>query len=221
MSFWPFPKTLLEGLRQGAARGRAVDLGAGDARFARQLLRIEVEPLLVDRAFVEPRAGFESVRADSLRLPFASASLGLLTSANHLRHVPADRMLGQMRETLRCTRGGGRQVIVEDDPSWRDAAEENYRRALRLLARVDPGRGAALGPESVVESGRSAGWAVVSEGVFDNELGVIDPLVPLRWLRSRVEGGDLLDEVGRLEQDVSRSGMSYGRAWYLVLGKEE
>lgn len=221
MSFWPFPKTLLEQLRAGASLGPAVDLGSGRGEFARQLRRIDVPAWVVDRQFDALEGETQGIRADVRRLPFADSSLGLLTSANFVRHLCADDIDSLLAETARCAAAAARQVFVEDLPEARDGAESNYRRTLELLARVDPTRGVACAPERIEAHLVGSGWRRTHGERFDNELRPVDPMLPLRWLRSRARTPSLLDEVRRLEQDVHKMGLAYGQAWYLVLERED
>ena len=108
--------------------------------------------------------------------------------------------------------------MAEDHPDARTEAEHNYRRTLDLLARASVGRGGALGPESLAAALPEDELQLEVYESFDNETTVVDPARPLRWLR---ELGGLdpvgLDELDRLDEDVRRQGMAYGRAWFGVV----
>lgn len=206
MSFWPFPKTILDELSAGLARGPGVELGAGDGRLARRLGDAGLRLLTVDRQ------GPVDVRADARRLPLRAASCGAFVLANVLRHLRASARRAVLAECARALADGGRLLILEDEPVGRDAAEVNYRRALELLAAADPTRGAALDLDEIAPILPGA-FAVEVDERLENAESVDDPRAPLRWLAAHGP----MAAVEALSVDVERQGMAYGQYRALVL----
>jgi SAM-dependent methyltransferase len=219
MSFWPLPTSLLEALRAAAHRGPIVDLGAGDGVLGQHLREIGIETILVDRRLAPGRWAGAAVRADVRKLPFRSFSIELAILANVLRHAKAPERRSIVDELDRALSPSGRLVVLEDLPAAHSQSARNYRRALELLARADPSRGAAVGPEAVAPALEIRFQDLELSGTAENRVKVQEPEQPLRWLQARLMGardGDLEE----LLRDVRSSGMSYGSYWDRVYRRQ-
>ena len=113
MSFWPFPKIILDELRAGLVHGVGIEIGAGDGRLTRRLAESGIPLHAVD---LRPMSG---LCADACALPFGRGSLGLVVAGNLLRHLRESA-----RENFLVEAGGvlaidGRLLLIEDDPRSR------------------------------------------------------------------------------------------------------
>jgi SAM-dependent methyltransferase len=187
MSFWPFPKTLLDELRSGLAHGTGIDLGSGDGELAARLLTEDIGLFTCDLR------GPASIRLDARRLPFGTSRLGAVLAANLLRHLEPHERVGVASECARSLAPGGRLV--------------NYRRALELLAGADPDRGAAISLDLTVSS-LPAGLEPELDLQCENRERPRDVDLPLRWLAARGHAGS--PDLQALEAAVRDHGMSYG-----------
>jgi SAM-dependent methyltransferase len=201
MSFWPFPKTLLDELRSGLAHGTGIDLGSGDGELAARLLTEDIGLFTCDLR------GPASIRLDARRLPFGTSRLGAVLAANLLRHLEPHERVGVASECARSLAPGGRLVLLEDLPEGRNEAESNYRRALELLAGADPDRGAAISLDLTVSS-LPAGLEPELDLQCENRERPRDVDLPLRWLAARGHAGS--PDLQALEAAVRDHGMSYG-----------
>lgn len=221
MSFWPFPKNLLAELHAGASIGPWVEIGAGDGRLCTRLsqavrpgLALDLRPALL---LGMPRA----LGGDARALPLLDGSLGACLFADVMRHLrPEDRARAAL-ECARVLRPGGRVLVLEDDPEARDAAEQNYRSVLDLLAAYDPSRGAALAIDRATESMLEHVGVCTLSGVAENEESVVDPLAPLRWMRARTSAENITlgSRLDALEEAVQAHGMRYGRFAFAVFAR--
>lgn len=218
MSFWPLPTSLIECFRAAARRGPVVELGAGAGGFARRLRSLGLEALLLD---LHPSGGFSfpSVCGDLLKLPLREESAGLLILANSLRHVRMRDRRKLAPEVEGALAAGGAVAILEDAPEAANPRESNYREALALLARFDPGRSGALAPETARALFEPEFGAPAQEGRRGNEERVENPLAPLHWMRARPRLPFAVQELEDLEASVRRWGMAYGDFWYQVYVK--
>jgi SAM-dependent methyltransferase len=215
MSFWPLPTILIDRLRETTRHGAALELGAGEGRFAARLRTLGLRPVLVDRRWLGT-ATVPRIQADVTALPVRPGGAGLIALANALRHVDPDQWPALAREAWGALAPRGSIVILEDDPRADDAAEGNYRWALRLLASVDPTRGDAL-DSSTVRERLSPRWGepeVMGEAA--NAEAVERPLAPVAWMGSRMSLPFPRGELRKLESSIHRSGMAYGKFWFHV-----
>jgi SAM-dependent methyltransferase len=219
MSFWPLPKSLVEALAASRRRGPVVELGSGEGRFTRRLASLGLDAIGLDlRRPPGPTGPF--VNADLDLLPFANGSVGAFVLADVLRHRPSATWPALARSLHEATAPGGVTVILEDHPRADDRAQENYRRTLGLLARVDASRGDVLSPRCMDDFGGPPWPPPVLAGEALNTEAVDDPATPLRWLRARAGQGVVARELQALDTAVRRWGMAYGRYWFCVLSKE-
>jgi SAM-dependent methyltransferase len=209
MSFWPFPKTLLDELSRGLACGPGIELGSGSGDLSGRFRSVGIDLLTSDLG--SPC----DVRADALDLPFRSGHFGLVVAGNLLRHIPPTRRSRLFDEAARVLSPGGRMVLLEDHPEARTPAESNYRDALSLLARVDASRGAAIDLDDVLRERPNAPVEVVWSACLENEERPRDPLAPADWIEARA--GLLDGAVAAHRQEVLAHGMEYGRFQALVL----
>jgi SAM-dependent methyltransferase len=209
MSFWPFPKILLDELRCGAANGRAVEIGSGDGGLTRRMRQVGIDPTTIDL-----RAPAD-IRADARALPLRPRVCGVVVVGNLMRHLPAASRAAVFEELEATLAPSGRIAVFEDHPEARDRAEENYRTVLDLLRRADPARGGVLDLDELAGA-LPEGLERRVDLVLDNEESVIDPARPLAWLRAR--GFSAEPGFGKLCASVERVGMRYGRYRAWVLG---
>lgn len=202
MSFWPFPKILLDELRAGLARGPGFEIGSGDGRLRENLSRSGIDLLTLDLR------GAVDVRADARALPLARARAGAVVAGNLLRHLGAAGRQAFLDEAVRVLAPRGCLLILEDDPVGRCAADENYRRTLELLAAADPSRGSALDLGPFLDAIDGTRLGLVADLRVENEERVTDPTAPLRWLASRP--GHDARALASLAADVERDGVRYG-----------
>ena len=213
MSFWPFPKIILDELQAGLACGVGIEIGAGEGRLTRRLAACGIPLHTMDR---RPTA---ELCADACALPFAAGSVGLFVAGNLLRHLAEPQRARFLVEAAAALTVGGRLLLLEDDPQAREPAESNYRRALSLLSDADPTRGAALELDGVLAARPDSLSAPVVDQSVDNEEPIEDPSAPLRWLSSR--GFATRAGFRELAEAVARDGMSYGRFRACVLRRTE
>lgn len=213
MSFWPFPKTLLDELSTGLALGPGVELGSGDGRLRDRLGVVGVPLIAADLV------GSCDVRLDATRLPLQSDAFGLVVAGNLMRHLDASGRQRLLRESARVLRNGGRLLLLEDDPQARNPAELNYRRTLELLARVDTTRGAALDLTSIVADRPADLELNIWSETLENEEQIQNVFAPLDWLvaQGRIAPAEL--EAQRAE--VARHGMQYGRFQVCLLERAQ
>lgn len=116
------------GQAQLPAGGRLLDIATGTGDIAYEALRrhpqiqavggdFTVEMMQVGRRSPQRRA-IQWVGADTLALPFPTATFDAVTSGFLMRNVIDLR--GALREQLRVTKGGGRVVILESSPPKRN-----------------------------------------------------------------------------------------------------
>ncbi len=221
MSFWPFPKKLLDQIRRGAEAGPSVELGVGRAALRDRLEEVGVRAVGLDVDFGQLRTiRGDRICADARLLPLRPRGVGLLTAGNLLRHLDEVDRAVTLAEARGALRDGGRLVVLEDAVEARNESEENYRRCLELLARAGGRRSGVIAMEAEAERAREAGLDLVDRGAFENRTPVRDPHAPLRWLEESLAGDGMGGELRKLAERVKRSGMSYGRAQYLVFGPE-
>jgi SAM-dependent methyltransferase len=201
MSFWPFPKKLLDELRSGLVTGTGIDLGSGDGELAARLRAEEIGLLTCDRTAPA------SIRLDARHVPFGTGSLGVVLAANLLRHLDTQERANVVRQCAESLAPGGRLVLLEDLPKGRNESEENYRRVLELLAAADPQRGAAISLDPTVAS-PPAGLELALDLNCENQERPKDVGLPLRWLAARGYAGST--RLRALEAAVREHGMSYG-----------
>lgn len=213
MSFWPFPKTLLDELARGLACGPGIELGSGTGGLSGRLRSVGIRLLTSDLG--APC----DVRADAVNLPFQSGSFGLVVAGNLVRHVVQVRWPKLLEEAARVLVPGGRMLLLEDHPEARTPAESNYREALGLLARVDASRGAAIDLEDVLEARPNSLSELVWSASLENEERPRDPLAPADWVEA--QAGLLDGAVAAHRQEVLTHGMEYGRFQACVLQRAD
>jgi hypothetical protein len=213
MSFWPFPKIILDELRAGLRRGIGIEVGSGDGRLSRRLGDCGIFLHALDL-----QAPAE-VRADARALPIATAGVGLIVVGNLLRHLSEGERVGFLFEADAALAAGGRLLLLEDDPEARNAAERNYRRALGYLRDADDTRGAALDLDQLLAARPDSLSTLVVDLRVENEELIEDDVAPLRWLAAR--GFARRDGFREFEESVERDGMSYGRYRACVLRRAE
>lgn len=213
MSFWPFPKTLLDELSRGLECGPGIELGSGDGRLRRRLKSAGIELIASDLNAPS------DVRADAVDLPFRPASLGLVVAGNLVRHIPRASRARFFEEVARVLAPGGRILVLEDHPDARTPAESNYRDALRLLARVDTSRGVAVDLEKVLEESEPGLVELVWSASLENEEKPDQPLAPADWIEAHA--GNLQGAVSAHRQEVLAHGMEYGRFQAFVLKRTD
>lgn len=202
MSFWPFPKILLDELRSGLECGVGIEVGAGEGRLSHRLADCGIHLHTLDL-----RAPAE-FRADARALPITTGGAGLIVAGNLLRHLSEEDRVGFLIQADNALADRGRLLLLEDDPEARNAAELNYRCALEYLRDADANRGAALDLDRVLVSRPDGLLTVVVDVRVDNEEVIEDELAPLHWLAAR--GFARQDGFRELEEAVARDGMSYG-----------
>jgi SAM-dependent methyltransferase len=220
MSFWPLPTTLVEGLVAASRRGPLVELGCGEGRFARRLRELGLETIGLDRRRPGPEGGVDFVNGDLMHPPFARESVAGFILANALRHVPVPAWPQVGSELHDAARPGGLAVVLEDDPVPRSRPEENYRKAVMLLAAMSPERGGPVSAQTCLDAWRERWGPPRWQGLQTNEEPVHDPLAPLRWLQARTEGRRQKAALARLRAQVEQHGMQYGRYWCCIFAKE-
>lgn len=213
MSFWPFPKTLLDELRAGLALGPGVELGSGEGVLRDRLASVDIHLIATDIA------GACDLRLDASRLPFTGQSLGLVVAGNLLRHLAAPARRQLVGEAARVLVHGGRLLLLEDDPVARTPAEQNYRSTLDLLARVDERRGGAFDLAEVVDARPGELRETTFAGTLENQERPRQVLAPMDWLAAH--GGIPSDELAARRTEVIEHGMEYGRFQACVLRRAE
>ncbi len=101
----------------------AVDVGAGDGAFARQLasatanvIAIEVDEARVERGAQNAPDGVEFRMGRAEELPVDSAAADLVCFIFSFHHVPGDAQTQALEECARVLRAGGRLHVVDPLP---------------------------------------------------------------------------------------------------------
>jgi hypothetical protein len=221
MSFWPLARRIVEELAAGARLGPLVELGAGDGGLTRRLEELDLHPLLLDRRYPPAPRRRGALAGDVLRLPLADDRVGAIVLGNVLRQLSGSERRLLAGEARRCLRGGGRMVVLEDDPRVRTAAERNYRDCLALLGEADPTRRVAtLAPDRARRSLAPVLGPPRSEGEGANEEPVLRPEIPLAWLAARSAGAAWRSRLEDLRRRVEAEGMAYGLYWFQIYARE-
>jgi ubiquinone/menaquinone biosynthesis C-methylase UbiE len=108
----------IDQLLQLTGKERALDVGAGAGAFAfalaervREVVAVELDEALADRARTDAPPNVEVVVADGESLPFERASFDLSGTLRTLHHTPRPELL--VAELVRVTRPGGTLLVVD------------------------------------------------------------------------------------------------------------
>ncbi|MFP5399092.1 MAG: class I SAM-dependent methyltransferase [Gammaproteobacteria bacterium] len=145
-----------------------VELGCGNARLARALLRrfpgcrvtgLEVDARQHAKNLADPQPGLEFVAAGAQAVPRADASFDLALMLKSLHHVPLDAMDAALAEVRRVLRPRG----------WLVVSEPVYAGALNEVVRLfnDEGVVRAAAQAALDRALAGGGWDAVLERHFD------------------------------------------------------
>jgi ubiquinone/menaquinone biosynthesis C-methylase UbiE len=108
----------IDQLLQLTGEERALDVGAGAGAFAfalaervREVVAVELDEALAERARADAPANVEVVVEDGESLPFERASFDLSGTLRTLHHTPRPELL--VAELVRVTRPGGTILVVD------------------------------------------------------------------------------------------------------------
>ena len=173
------------GVEQGAS---VLEVGSGTGNFLRQFDDVAGYKVGVDLTFgmlAEGRRRHPSiapVQADGRRLPFASRSFALATTAQTLHHV-ADP-LPLLRELRRVVSEEGRVLIVDQVSSER-FEEIAVRHELEILR--DPSHAATRPPSAFTIMTGAVGLEIVDQKIYTGENRLSQWMWPGEYPESRIE----------------------------------
>lgn len=160
-------------LQQRAAQGQAmtmIELGCGNARLARDLLRqglvsqvtgLEVDERQHAKNLAQPQDGLAFLQASAAAVPCADASFDLALMLKSLHHVPLPDMAQALNEVARVLRPGG----------WLYVSEPVYEGALNEVVKLfnDEGvvRAAAQAALDAALAQPGSPWTQVATHRFD------------------------------------------------------
>jgi SAM-dependent methyltransferase len=198
--------------------------GSGSGELAAHLEQLTLDVVRIDRslpALLDMPGTRPCLAADLLELPVRARAAGGVVLANVMRHLAPPQRARAAAEAGRVLVAGGLCIVLEDDPAARTPQERNYRRALDLLARADPTRGAALHASTLRDSFADALGDPIAVGKGDNLITARDPLAPVRWLEARAQLPFARAELARLRRAIEQDGIAYGRFWFQVYRRED
>ncbi|ODU10216.1 MAG: methyltransferase type 11 [Rubrivivax sp. SCN 71-131] len=145
-----------------------VELGCGNARLARALLRrfpgcrvtgLEVDTRQHAKNLADPQPGLEFVAAGAQAIPRPDASFDLALMLKSLHHVPVEAMDAALAEVRRVLRPQG----------WLLVSEPVYAGALNEIVRLfnDEGAVRAAAQAALDRALAGGGWNAVLERRFD------------------------------------------------------
>lgn len=188
--------------------GSVLEVGAGTGNFlglfegiARRLVAVDLtRPMLAQaRARLE---GVQIVQADGARLPLASRSIDLTTSAQALHHI--FEPLPVLKEMRRVTATDGRVLLVDQvaTESYEEMAFMNELEALR-----DPTHAASRPPSVVRMLVTAAGLEIIDE-VLHEERSTLSG-----WMWPQEFGEERIEKVrGFIQRFGAETGMGFERA---------
>lgn len=116
------------------ARQAVIELGCGEAKLARALLKrfpgcrvtgLEVDEIQHAKNLASPQAGLAFVAAGAQAIPFPDASFDLALMLKSLHHVPLDLMDQALAEVARVLRPGG--CLYSSEPVYGGALNDIVR----------------------------------------------------------------------------------------------
>lgn len=170
-------------------RGQSVlEVGAGTGNFLRhfeplagRLVAVDLTPGMLEVGRREHSAILPVV-ADGGRLPFASRSFDLVTSAQTLHHVR--QPMPFLREMRRVVTGEGRVLIVDQ------VATERYEEIAfrdQLEALRDPSHAVTRAPSSFTIMVQAAGMSVVDERIVTSQSRLSQWMWPGEYPPERIQ----------------------------------
>lgn len=118
----------------GLKSQRIIELGCGNARTARQLLKrwpgcqvagLEVDAIQHERNLASPQEGLQFVAAGAQAIPFEDASFDMAVMLKSLHHVPMPLMDQALGEVARVVKPGG--FLYVSEPIYGGALNELVR----------------------------------------------------------------------------------------------
>lgn len=173
---------------RAASGGRMLEVGSGTGNFLRQFDHVAGQQVGVDLTFgmlAEGRRRHPAIRpvqADGKRLPFASRSFDLATTAQTLHHVGDPLPL--LRELRRVVTDEGHVLIVDQVSSER-FEEIAVRHELEVLR--DPSHAATRPPSSFGIMARAVGLDVVDQQISTGESRLSQWMWPGEYPAERIE----------------------------------
>ena len=146
------------------AGGEIIELGCGNARLARELLKrypgtrltgLEVDAVQHDKNLTMPQQGLTFLKAGAQSIPLSTASFDMAFMLKSLHHVPVTLMVAALNEIARVVRLGGYLYV----------SEPIYDGDLNEIVRL-------YNDEGVVRSAaQDALNTVVSDGLYWKQIG--------------------------------------------------
>ena len=182
-----------------------VEVGAGTGNFlslfagvARSLIAVDLTPGMLEVAR-RNHDGLVLVAGDGARLPLASRSIDLVTSAQTLHHVV--RPVDVLKEMRRVAADDGRVLIV-DQVSTERYEEAAMMTALELVR--DPTHAASRPPSALRVAVQAAGLRIVDQRVVEDEMRFSQWMWPGEFPAERIEAVR-----GFIERHGTETGMGF------------
>ncbi len=190
-----------------AAGVTVLEVGAGTGNFlslfrerASRLIALDLTTGMLAKA-IERFPEVEAVAGDGARLPFASASIDLVTSAQALHHVWEPVPL--LREMRRVTKPGGRVLVVDQvaPESYEQTAFMNHLETIR-----DPSHATSRPPSTFRVILTAAGLEIERENVWEGKQRLSEWMWPEEYPAERIEAvREAIDKFG------TETGMEFER----------
>ena len=201
-----------------------VELGCGNARLARALLRrfpgcrvtgFEVDARQHAKNLADPQPGLEFVAAGAQAIPRADASFDLALMLKSLHHVPVDAMDAALAETRRVLRPHGGLAV----------SEPVYTGALNDVVRLfnDEGAVRAAAQAALDRALAGGGWDAVLERRYDVPVRFRDfadfelRMVDVTFADRRLDEATRAAVRARFETHLGADGAAFTRPMHLRL----
>jgi SAM-dependent methyltransferase len=186
-----------------------VEVGVGTGHFLSlfspmtdRLIGVDITPAMLQEARVR-HSHLSVALADAARLPFASRSTDLVSSAQMLHHL--GEPLPVLQEMRRVVGNSGRVLLVDQ------VATESYEEAVAMNALEvlrDPTHAASRPPSTYRVMLQAAGLSLVDERIWEGPQRLSQWMWPEEFPQGRIEAvrGFIEEHAGETGMDFEREG---------------